>query len=108
MSASNQSSIDFNQHDVEEMVNLTRFLYQFCQVKRATFLPDGETPENDGFHTIVLAIHALSLVSKYFPHLDSGLVVKFCLVHDLVEGFAGDTATLQINEVERKSKANRE
>ena len=102
------TAVTFSERDAEQVVELASFLYQFCQVERATFLPDGKNPETDSDHTVVLSVVALSLAMRYFPHLDSGLVAKFCLVHDLVEAYAGDTDTMLIDEVGRQAKELRE
>lgn len=98
----------FTRQEAEAIIELVVFAYRFCSINRATFLPDGKTPENDGVHTVVSSLVGVAIAEKYFPHLDSGLVSKLFLAHDLVEAYAGDTPTLQIDDNGRKSKQLRE
>ena len=101
-------TMTFSEAETEAIINLAVFAYRFCDVKRGTFLPDGKTRESDGAYTVVLSLQSLALTSRFFPQLDSGLVLKFALVHDLVETYAGDTSTLQIDEAGRRAKEERE
>ncbi len=94
--------------EAESVIQLAGFVYQFCQVKRATYLPDGTTPETDADHTIMLLMQALVLAPRYRPQLDLGLVLQLILIHDIEETYAGDTPTLQIDEAGRKTKEQRE
>lgn len=98
----------FSEAEAEAIIALTDFAYRFGDVERGTYLPDGKTNEDDATHTVVLSLQGLAIASRFFPQLDSGLVLKFALVHDLVETYAGDTSTLQIDEVGRQAKARRE
>ncbi|HEX4830347.1 MAG TPA: HD domain-containing protein [Trebonia sp.] len=69
--------------------------------------PDG-TPESDADHTVMLGWLAPALAALTEPGLSPDLVAAFCLVHDAVEVFAGDTPTLVISDQERAAKAARE
>ncbi len=69
--------------------------------------PDGRA-ENDAEHSFMLALIALPLAEQYYPKLDSGLVAKYALVHDLAEAYVGDTPTHDIDEIGLKNKANLE
>jgi len=73
-----------------EAVELGRFALTFARVQRATFHPDGKRRETDSDHTVMLGLIALAFCPR---ELDHGIVAEFCLVHDLVETYAGDTDT---------------
>lgn len=91
------------------VVNLGSLALDFGRVDRITYHPDGETPESDTDHTVMLGLIACAVASRHFPHLDVGLVAQYALVHDLVEVYAGDTPTLRIPSPEdRAAKRRRE
>lgn len=98
----------FTSQDAKAVIDLAEFAYIFCEVNRATFLPDGKTPESDGTHAVVLTLIGAALAKRFYPHLDAGLVVQLSMVHDLVEAYAGDTPTLKITMREREAKEKRE
>lgn len=69
--------------------------------------PDGRA-ENDAEHSFMLALIAVPLAEQYYPELDSGLVAKYALVHDLSEAYVGDTPTHDIDSVGLEKKAKTE
>ena len=69
--------------------------------------PDGRS-ENDAEHSFMLGLVAVPLAERYYPELDSGLVAKYALVHDLVESYVGDTPTYDIDEAGLKTKVDME
>lgn len=69
--------------------------------------PDGR-PENDAEHSFMLGLIAVPLAEQYYPELDSGLVAKYALVHDLPEAYVGDTPTHDIDAAGLKTKADME
>ncbi|MEM1312743.1 MAG: HD domain-containing protein [Patescibacteria group bacterium] len=78
-----------------DLVNLIKFLEftnKFQQIKRTIFVPN-ELPqrfENDAEHTLQITLVAWYLIdSKNLP-LNKELAIKYALVHDLVEVYAGD------------------
>lgn len=69
--------------------------------------PDGRA-ENDAEHSFMLALIALPLAEQYYPKLNSGLVAKYALVHDLAEVYVGDTPTHDIDARGLRVKAELE
>lgn len=69
--------------------------------------PDGRA-ENDAEHSFMLGLIAIPLAEQYYPALDSGLVAKYALVHDLAETYVGDTPTHDIDTAGLSAKASRE
>ncbi len=76
------------------MLGLSRLSMQYGQTFRFTTYPDGETRESDTDHSFMLGICACAIRDLCAPELDRGKLAEYALVHDLVEVYAGDTATL--------------
>lgn len=74
----------------------SRFLFtteidKMTSVLRRTLLVDRSRRENDAEHSWHIAVMAM-LYSEYaVAPVDIGRVVQMCVVHDLVEVYAGDT-----------------
>jgi 5'-deoxynucleotidase YfbR-like HD superfamily hydrolase len=85
----------------EAVIKLGRLALAFGRVDRITFHEDGTTPESDTDHTVMLGLTACALA--YGTDLNEGLVAQYALVHDLVEVYAGDTATLRALSDEAKA-----
>jgi putative hydrolases of HD superfamily len=77
--------------DINRLFELQKLLHQFHAIKRSVHLP-GEPVrlESDTEHTYTLAMSAWFL-AQYFPELDTDTCIRYALVHDLVEIYAGDT-----------------
>jgi len=77
---------------LDRLIELQRLLQAFNSVDRMVHRHHDKTmrPENDTEHSYNLAMTAWFLAG-YFPELDTGKVIKYALVHDLVEIHAGDT-----------------
>ncbi len=77
-------------------------------VNRATRHPDGKTFETDTTHTVMVAVIACSLASR-FTDLNVGLIAELALAHDFPEAYAGDTDTRQgLSENQKTEKKERE
>lgn len=63
---------------------------QFATVQRALGYREGHV-ENDAEHSFQLALVCWSANEQYQLGFNEGLIMKFALVHDLVEVYAGDT-----------------
>lgn len=78
--------------DIHRLLELQRLLAAFNRVDRIVHRKhqDAYVYENDTEHSYNLAMTAWFL-SEYFPELDRNIVIRYSLVHDLVEVHAGDT-----------------
>jgi 5'-deoxynucleotidase YfbR-like HD superfamily hydrolase len=81
------------------LLNLAGLILDFGKVERATRHQDGERPETDTDHTVMLAVLALEIVNAWESRglalgLDRGRLAMLALVHDLPEARAGDTNTM--------------
>ncbi|HYH75307.1 MAG TPA: HD domain-containing protein [Candidatus Saccharimonadales bacterium] len=79
-----------DQPDITRLLSFQSLLLQFQAIERVTHIPGSHRPENDTEHSYNLAMTAW-FVSQYFPELDKDTVIRYALIHDLVEVHAGDT-----------------
>lgn len=78
--------------DIARVIELQRLLQQFANVDRVVHRDHGKRKryENDTEHSYNLAMTAWYL-APHFSHLNADLLIRYALVHDLVEVHAGDT-----------------
>ncbi|HXH26835.1 MAG TPA: HD domain-containing protein [Candidatus Acidoferrum sp.] len=76
--------------DINRLIQLHRLLLDFQAIERIAHVPGKFEQENDTEHSYNLALSAWYL-AEYFPELNKDKVIRFALVHDLVEIHAGDT-----------------
>lgn len=94
---------------VQAIIDLGKLTLEFGSVNRVTCHPDGVTPESDTDHTVMLGLVACAFAERFVPELDRGKIAQFALVHDLVEVYAGDTATGRImTDIDHTDKEERE
>jgi putative hydrolase of HD superfamily len=89
---------------INEVIELSKLLGEFGQIKRAVLMPDGE-PESDSHHSFSLALVAFELASQHAPTLDLQKILLYSLVHDLSEVITGDVVTLTSSAEELRKKA---
>jgi len=81
---------------ISRITNLQSLLVDFMGIERQIFVPDRgrvDRLENDVEHSYNLAMIAWYL-SQHYPQIDSNKVIKYSLVHDLVEVHAGDSQAI--------------
>lgn len=78
--------------DVHRLIELQKLLSSFSQIERMVHRKHSGkfVLENDTEHSYNLAITAWYLAQQ-FPELNRDVVIRYALVHDLVEIHAGDT-----------------
>lgn len=86
-----------NNHLNNTVLDLVRLGQLFSETYRVTLNIDGKTFESDTDHTVTLSLVATYIATKYYPNLNIGQINNLCLVHDLVEAYAGDTDTFMMN-----------
>lgn len=94
--------------DIHRLLDLQYLLLAFNNVDRVVHRKHKENIvfENDTEHSYNLAMTAWFL-SQWFPELNKDLILRYALVHDIVEVHAGDTFSYGTAE-ELASKADRE
>lgn len=79
---------------IPRLTRLAELSLRFGRVDRATFHPDGRTPESDTDHTHILSLVCMELRAMRFKWADLGYMLSLIQVHDLVEAYTGDESTL--------------
>lgn len=95
---------------VDRLIELQDLLIHFVEMERLVFLPDRKVKnrkETNVEHSYSLAMAAWFLSSSY-PHLNRDLLIRYALIHDLVEIYAGDEMAVGRTKKAEKQKAERE
>ena len=93
---------------MKNLINFIKLTHKFQQVKRALYVNGENRKENDQEHSYQLAMVAFYLINSKNFKLNSDLAIKYALVHDLVEIYAGDTPAYTKNKKLIDSKKKRE
>lgn len=80
--------------ELKNIRQLLKVLYQYQTVERVYPTPYSSRLENDVEHSYMLAMLAWYIIDKQKLKLNQEKVFKYCLAHDLVEVYAGDTWTV--------------
>lgn len=88
-------------------LELGRVAMEFSHIERIPRYADGER-ENDAEHSYMLALVAPEVAQALGLELDSGLLARYAVVHDLVELKTGDVATFQVSQQQLRIKAAKE
>ena len=91
---------------IEGLIKFQNFLHEFQRIERVVHVPGRKAKENDVEHSFHLAMAAWYL-SDDFPELDRDKLIRYSLIHDIVEIHAGDTF-FYADEQEKSTKASRE
>lgn len=94
--------------DFQKIFAYVRFLDEFRKIKRVMYNTGEDRLENDTEHSYQLTMLAWYIIDAYKLDLDKNLVIRYCLVHDLVEVYAGDTYIYSQDKEHFDSKAKRE
>lgn len=73
---------------------LNELAHQYATVKRLTVDRTLTNFETDDSHVVHLAAMALPYAAEYYPELDQSKIAIYCLIHDIVEAYAGDVPSL--------------
>ena len=76
--------------ELKELINFIKITHHFQQLKRTVFATGENRMENDSEHSFQLALVGWYLVSSQKLKLNPDKVLKYGLVHDLVEIYSGD------------------
>lgn len=92
---------------IDHLIDFLKLTHRFRMVTRRLDLVGEDRKENDAEHSYEVAIVAWYLVSRENLPLDKDLVIKYALVHDFAEAYAGDTWFFR-DEKESRKKEERE
>ena len=76
---------------LDQQLRFTAEIDKMTSILRRTMLIDGSRRENDAEHSWHIAVMALIFEEYAAEPVDISRAVKMCVVHDLIEIYAGDT-----------------
>lgn len=89
---------------INQLLRFTAEIDKMTAISRRTLLIDGSRRENDAEHSWHIALMAM-LFKDYAPKgCDITRSVQMCIVHDLIEIYAGDTFAYDIAANEGKAQ----
>ncbi|MCR4734962.1 MAG: HD domain-containing protein [Treponema sp.] len=91
---------------LDQQLRFTAEVDKMTSVFRRTMLIDQSRRENDAEHSWHIALMALLFSEYTIVPVDVSRAVKMCIVHDLIEIYAGDT--FAYDEKGNQNKAERE
>jgi putative hydrolases of HD superfamily len=90
------------------ILKFTKLTHSFQQIERAIYATGENRKENDAEHSYQLAMVGWYIASSMNLKLDRDKVIKYGLLHDLVEVYAGDTQAFDKDPLVHLSKVDRE
>lgn len=93
---------------LSQIIKFVRLLNKFRGVKRAVWVNNEDRLENDVEHSYQLGMLAWYISNLKKSNLDIDLLLKYALVHDFVEIYAGDTDLFSKNKKHKENKPKRE
>lgn len=93
---------------LEDILKFAEMLNAFRRVERIVYANGADRLENDSEHSYHLAMLAWHIADSGKLDLDKNLIIKYALVHDLVEVYAGDTYLYSEDREHTESKIDRE
>lgn len=88
---------------IEDLLPIIKLTHDYNAVVRDPLSYDLSRHENDSEHSFQLAMVVWYLADKAPLQLNHEKLLKYALVHDLVEVYAGDTAPFTADEKKNKS-----
>ena len=102
-----ESFIQSSNLRLDQQLRFTAEIDKMTSILRRTMLVDGSRRENDAEHSWHIAVMALIFEEYAAEPVDISRAVKMCVVHDLIEIYAGDTfaydATGNADKAEREA-----
>lgn len=77
--------------NIKRILNFSEFIIKFNQLERRIYATGENRLENDSEHSFQLAMVSWYIISTEKLKYDIDKIIKYALVHDLVEIYAGDT-----------------
>lgn len=76
---------------LDRLLSFVTLTHQFQQVRRQMYVTGEDRYENDLEHSGQLALVCWYVAQSQKLNLDTDKLVKYAMIHDLVEAYAGDT-----------------
>ncbi len=90
--------------DLDKLLLFSAEIDKMTAVLRRTILLDKSRCENDAEHSWHIAVMAMMFKDYFYAKVDIGRAVCMCVVHDLVEIYAGDTFAFDAKGNEDKTE----
>lgn len=104
----NRDFVPGTSETINSLLSFTAEIDKMTHIERRTLLVDGSRRENDAEHSWHIAAMAI-LFRDFAPEgTDIDRAVKMCIVHDLVEIYAGDTFAYDQNGNKTKEEREKE
>lgn len=94
--------------EIDSLLKFTIEIDKMTAIMRRTLLIDGSRRENDAEHSWHIAVMALIFRRYADKQVDIERVIKMCIVHDLIEIYAGDTFAYDIEGNKDKEERERQ
>ena len=93
---------------INQVLSFSKFLMKFREVERTIFFSYNARKENDAEHSRQLAMLARYIISLDKLNLSMEKVLHYCMIHDLLEVYAGDMEALNRTPEAQKAKEQKE
>lgn len=93
---------------LEKLLQFTKLLDEFRSVERVIRVKGSDRWENDVEHSYDLAMLAWYILATTKTTLDYDKVIRYALIHDFLEVYAGDTYNFSTDVAHVNSKHERE
>lgn len=93
---------------LQNLLGFAKILNEFQKVERVIRVRDSERLENDVEHSYDLAMLAWYILSTTETKLNHDKVIRYALIHDFLEVYAGDTYNFSTDVAYVASKHERE
>ena len=104
-----ESFIESKNIRLDQQLRFTAEIDKMTSILRRTMLVDGSRRENDAEHSWHIAVMALIFEEYATEPVNVNRAVKMCVVHDLIEIYAGDTFAYDVagnvDKAEREAAA---
>ena len=97
-----------NKSNFQKVLQFADFLNRFRNIERIILKNGSDRYENDTEHSYMLSMLADYIISLENLKLNREKVMEYCLAHDLVEAYAGDTYIYSTDKEYINSKHKRE
>jgi len=93
---------------LQKLLGFAKILNEFQRVERVIRVKDNERFENDVEHSYDLAMLSWYILTTMETVLDRDRVIRYALIHDFLEVYAGDTYNFSTDAAHVASKHERE